>query len=798
MKQFPRIHSLATLGIRQHQSFDYQFHGFRTDFIGDSGSGKSMIADLLQLVFTGSEVFHSGTDGLDKREAEGMILKTPGKGTDMAYVLVNVELSPNQFLIIGSFLETINKHSKSFILQGSYNEDELLALSSPMSYQDILINDEIPTLDILKASLEETGIIYHGFNQRKKFHAYLFRHNVLNIDLSGGQQVLKDYAAIIQSFSRGKSLEVGNSDSLKNFIFGQEKGKEIVEKYKRAVDELQSSLKEFAVNRQELDIATLKYNAIQDLRGLENDFQIKRDDWYVKQCAYLQQEVEETFRSLKESCKQHVDRTLTVRALQEIVRQELAKEPEQHLYFEEKIRVAKSAYDSTLIKYQKVKPIHDLLEQLKCDVKELAIRYERYHTARHRMQLIDRVTDELRAKNIYSSAIGLIGENYTESILDGLESEINGLNAQFNHKSSFAAFASGTDKDSLGYWFTENYQPQGKVLESIIMFYKNFAVETPGKADQYIYSPAGFLKDAKISDESEDGFWLSNGEIRQYIKLIERPLFISQDAGAFRALLLQVGADLDNEILQISRQIELKKTLKSFVIASPEFVTFLEYLAALNESPLLRFEEVPDFDIDAVDLKQGIELIDQYQEISDSYKIALENWDKEKDAGNNYKHFLQYVKETNSRIVNRTSGQNSSGILNAIAGLFPEIELNDAEVLRQNAYLENQYQKAVVKDKWLSDTTETVMQAFKYAELNAEMGQYQTLSQKRDDFFKDARLELAREPDIAAYSLIALAEPRSEQDSYGIAKGVYQKSSKKSLKCTHPAMRINFRAVSIS
>src|SRR6476660_7081533 len=140
MKQFPRIHSLATLGIRQHQNFDYHLHGFRTDFIGDSGSGKSMIADLLQLVLTGSEVFHSPTEGLEKRDPEGMILRTPGRGTDMAYILVNVEVDANQYLVLGTYLETINKHSRSFVLQKSYDENELLPLTQPIRSIDLLVN----------------------------------------------------------------------------------------------------------------------------------------------------------------------------------------------------------------------------------------------------------------------------------------------------------------------------------------------------------------------------------------------------------------------------------------------------------------------------------------------------------------------------------------------------------------------------------------------------------------------------------------------------------------------------------
>ena len=54
MKKYPRIYSLSTIGIIHHQKNDYIFHPYCTDFIGDSDSGKSIIADLLQLIFVGS------------------------------------------------------------------------------------------------------------------------------------------------------------------------------------------------------------------------------------------------------------------------------------------------------------------------------------------------------------------------------------------------------------------------------------------------------------------------------------------------------------------------------------------------------------------------------------------------------------------------------------------------------------------------------------------------------------------------------------------------------------------------
>lgn len=67
MKKYPRIYSLSTIGIIHHQKNDYIFHPYCTDFIGDSDSGKSIIAIycnlyLLVLPFSVPQPYQSKTD----------------------------------------------------------------------------------------------------------------------------------------------------------------------------------------------------------------------------------------------------------------------------------------------------------------------------------------------------------------------------------------------------------------------------------------------------------------------------------------------------------------------------------------------------------------------------------------------------------------------------------------------------------------------------------------------------------------------------------------------------------------
>lgn len=70
---FPKIYSISTVGILKHFNQDYLIHPLRTDFTGGNGVGKSIIADLIQIIFICDEKnIKFGTDSFskDKREIQ--------------------------------------------------------------------------------------------------------------------------------------------------------------------------------------------------------------------------------------------------------------------------------------------------------------------------------------------------------------------------------------------------------------------------------------------------------------------------------------------------------------------------------------------------------------------------------------------------------------------------------------------------------------------------------------------------------------------------------------------------------
>ena len=75
----------------------------------------------------------------------------------------------------------------------------------------------------------------------KKYHEFLKVHELLSIDLTLGNN-LKNYAQIIQYFSRGKGFK-NNSEWLKRFFFSDNKEDEILKRFQSQLNEIEEDLK---------------------------------------------------------------------------------------------------------------------------------------------------------------------------------------------------------------------------------------------------------------------------------------------------------------------------------------------------------------------------------------------------------------------------------------------------------------------------------------------------------------------------------------------------------------------------
>jgi hypothetical protein len=792
MKKYPRLYSLCTLGIRQHQEFDYQFHGFRTDFVGDSGCGKSMIADLLQMVFVGSEAFASGTDSTENREVDGMVLRTAGgRGTDIAYVLLNIELNPKQYVVLGAYLESSSRQSRSFIIQSDWDESSIGTINRPLSVSDIYVNDQIPTLEWFKGSLEEKGLAYHGYAQRRKFHAYLYKHQILSLDLSQSNQVLRDYAMIIQSFSRGKGLDIGDSSSLKRFLFGNEKAKEITDKYKKAVEELQLTLKEHAQNRDEIEKVTLKYQAIKSLKELKDRFDTDQLDYLIKKCAFTGQMQKEGLDNFKESSKDFVEAGENLQAMREILRLELLSVGPNTENFNREEITAKETYLKTAGSHAALLPFKKLLEEYDCQADQLLEIYSRYQEDKYNYTLIFSVQQGLEKNKLSSLLETYIHLEELSSILDAIAIDMAGKESQYQQKQQLLDFSELNNEGSLGYWAIQNYQAHSLEVESLLMFFKELPiVHAQNTFDQFIPNPTSLLKVNSQLHKTEGGFWIALGEVNQFIPYVKKQLFAAQDISALKLLLEGMSKDLQGEMKILKSETATLKSLRQFIISTSSFKDYLSVHTLW--SALSDFDMIPALDITRPAFETGMLMLQDAEEIQDAFHNAETNWKEKQATLQDYDRLVKNLKINQSQLDNLLLGSIRQNILEDIINIFPEFKSDNTSLESQLVYLKSRFEKSSSKDAWVAEQIDNNKHKLKLLDINKQQESYQQQQQACEDAFKEARFILAHEPDISLYQDIYLNEPKEEEKKYAVSKSVYENKFDETVAAYAPSENYRF------
>jgi len=797
MKNYPRLYSLSTLGIRQHQEFDYQFHGFRTDFVGDSGCGKSMIADLVQLVFVGSEVFHSGTDSMDKREVDGMVLRTAGgRGTDMAYVLLNIEVKPQQFIALGAYLESSTRQSRSFIIHKDYNEQELSSFTQPLTVSDIYINEQIPTMEWFRESLENKDLVLHSYSSRKKFHAYLFKHDLLSIDLSQSSQILRDYAMIIQSFSRGKSLDISDSSSLKRFLFGNEKAKEIAEKYRTAVEELQITLREYAQNRSEIELVTKKYQALKSLDELRGKLSRDEADFLLKACAYTLQQQNESYLGFKESSQEYLQAISTLQTVLEILSQARQSQAETLDTLTLEQEAAQLRYNKSLISHQAIKPFLALMESYQCSPEALSEIYQDYQQQKHRHQLRETIGSALE-NALLSQTLANYGQKPSVSkILEALQAERESTQGSYAQKQQLLDFADLNNAGSMGYWAIQHYQSRSLEVESLLMFFKDLpAIQAQETSDRYIPVPDQLLIQVGETEKNERGFWVSLGALKQFIPYVSKRLFAAENVEELKSLLATMSSNLAEEIKALSAKLAKLDGLREFILGEARFA---EYLLVYQHDQLHcwhePFEPVASLDIHRQEFEAGMDKLSAAQQTIAEFEAAALDWKATQKALSDYGRVMNSLKASEEKLHNFFAGAGQQAILYTINIIFPTLSQALGSNQAQLDHLSSKFKKSANPDQWAKDTISGPQRNISSQDINKQLEDYQDSKKACEDTFKEARLRLQKEPDISEHQRHHLEYPKEEEKRYEINKGIYEEKFKEIAGLYAPSEAYRFQA----
>ncbi|PKP22888.1 MAG: hypothetical protein CVU05_02015 [Bacteroidetes bacterium HGW-Bacteroidetes-21] len=542
-KSFPRIYSLSTVGIRNHYHTNYLFHPFRTDFTGDSGVGKTIIADILQLILVGEKEYKSATEANEEREVRKLPLGRFG------YVFLNIEVDNKQYLVIGMFIS--NGGVEPFIIQQGYDWENFTPLTEPLSYRKILINDNVIDIDALAEQLTD---VYCKKFSLKKYHEYLRKYEILPIDLINDGE-LKNYAQIIRSFSRGRGFK-NDSEGLKRFFFNDGKENEIYEKFQRQLNEMDADLKDQRRNKDDIENVRKKENRLIELKKLKSEKESSELTYYEAKTIYHFRNIENFKKqiSLNKNSIIKVNKSIVQFRLQELETDEKTLRCEIDNIdkeFDNIITIEKSLDDANnnIEKYSETKqevdqryPELDKLYLQMLEVDKWLVQYKTIDELRSAFynQLENKkerdnlksFENELRQKKLYEKflkskwAIDIKeGNKFYNDEKKRIENEIQNLKAIQN-------FSDTSNKYSLASWILNNLQKLTHEQESVFVHFQKLVTRKPEvfhKGDRYLSEPLELLDNLRIEESGKNGFWLYINGIREYIKYVPVQIFNSTD-----------------------------------------------------------------------------------------------------------------------------------------------------------------------------------------------------------------------------------------------------------------------------
>lgn len=652
MKRYPRIKRLSTLGIVHHQSFDYDFNPFRTDFIGEGGSGKSMIADILQLIFVGSTAFHSPTESSEPRKPKTMVLRTAGKGTDIGYAFVNIEVKKNAFLVVGIYLESTGS-SQSFLIQEGDKfdpTDELIPFNQMLGFADFLLEDSILPLDDLKNHIfDSKGYVCESWTRLGKFHKLLFENLILPVDLSTNQESLKNYAKIIQAFSR-ESLDIKRSDRIQDFLFGSDKERELHQEFTKAIDELSGDIKQFESNKEEIEKLTYKQSELQELIGLKNKRDVARNECLLAKYCFLNRRIEFYRKQILERLDafySNLNNLIGFKELAEKTAKELKlKTPNLDNEFEKALK-EKALWET---KNDNLKKFFSWMQFFNKTGQELSVYYNNYHKKKKDIERIGHLESLLKQKNIYS----FFGKDdkLKQNTLLNISKSITELESSLEAKRKLKVLNNLEDSSSLAYWALNLNRKLNLKEESIIHKFQNDNVTMVEPkinfGARYIPDPKELIENLQIVKEYDTGFWLNLGGVREYIPYVEEPIFDSGNSDKIREYFTGQKNSLENDIDSLKQELDNWLSLKELLDNLETPLDYLKSWEDKNENE--GFNEHEIFNESSESIRNYLKLLDEHMLIDEELKKSKSTFKKIDISRTNHNSLITIL-DTNANTI---------------------------------------------------------------------------------------------------------------------------------------------------
>lgn len=531
MKDYPRIYSLSTINIIHHQNFDYLFHPFRTDFSGDSGVGKSILTDLIQLVLVGSTVYESATESNGDRPFNHLVLESKDKG-DFGYAFLNVEVEENSFLVVGTFIERNKNRSQAFIVKKGigFQNYPFALLDQPMTIRDFEFEDKWLPIDELKTKLNTSD--YFGFEKWQnftEFHLHLKENNILPLDLSTGNNTLKYYAQILQAFSR-KGIDVKNKMSLQDFLFGSDKRTVFVEEYDKAVKDLLEDNDLFQSNRNEISDIEKKRDKLQNLYELKTKKESLEKEYAIQNYVFINRELSAKEKELKTILEKYFQSKKEISYLNQQISDKIKYIEDSKEQWKTDLEIAEADFKIHEQKKDEISKIDDFKKDIGLQtVEELLAFHKNFHLKNDYRNRLEFLKDSLKKQNLEKEFEALDHTKSDSTIIKELQQSIAEIKNEIEEAEALKDFNDVHNKSSLAYWVINSTRKFDVLEESVIRHFNTLKTTVPialNTNPKYLNNPDKLLESVKDLDSKtiKDGFWIELSGISHYVTKYKSPI----------------------------------------------------------------------------------------------------------------------------------------------------------------------------------------------------------------------------------------------------------------------------------
>ena len=656
-KKFPRVYSISTVGVTRHNNTDLLVHPLRTDFTGQSGTGKSLIAaDIPQLILTAGKYYKSATSSNDQREYNGL----PLKKLNFAYAFMNIEVQKGKFIAIGVMIKRSPKRLTPFIIQAKMGIDseknpKFKPLERIVRFKDFYDNGEVLTPENFQHKFDNQQVYLTTFyNKSTSYHKLLNINKILHIDLSEDDNLRKQYAHSLQTLSRGEEIAT-EGNAFKRFLFTEddlvakkfnEQSKAIEDDHRRYEQEwkTQTALSEKKVVLNELlNLKKIKVDALEDS--------------LTKETKHFHQQFTQKEKQLKNAIKQFFEIELELIVLNDR-RNEL-----ELATVKEEINTLLESFKKEKKKYKEAKAtneeIQKQLETLKSSLTELEKSYKELDSKKEKIESIEALIYryqsikeiqrrfEVQQKNILQKdklkeldtfllkhnlknefEFSRFSKSFKTAILFYSQRETE-IKTEIENLQKLKDIIKTQDSNSFAGWAVKNEIKLSQLQESVLFHFA--AIPTKfDKIKRYIPSPKDFIEALNNEvEDTEDTFVINLSGLHLHIE--KRPSYIFENPKQLKSEVERVGSHYQEEIDKLNQELKTIENLDNLLFNELSFSE--EHLTAyLNRNEIQSFIEDPNLKLTREQLEERVklyefeQLLPQEQKVRALHKPALETY----------------------------------------------------------------------------------------------------------------------------------------------------------------------------